>query len=61
MLQPLGLLGGVESPFHYVVHDAGGASIVIEFDHGAMAVYDNPVGVMTNGPKFDWHLTNLDN
>ena len=61
MLQPLGLLGGIESPFHYVVHDATGASIVIEFDHGTMTVYDNPVGVMTNGPKFAWHLTNLDN
>ncbi|MBW6396405.1 linear amide C-N hydrolase [Roseomonas sp. HJA6] len=61
MLQPLQLLGGVESPFHYVVHDSTGASAVIEFDHGVMTVYDNPVGVMTNGPKFDWHLTNLDN
>ena len=61
MLQPLQLLGGVESPFHYVVHDATGASLVIEFDHGVMSVHDNPVGVMTNGPKFDWHLTNLDN
>lgn len=61
MLQPLQLLGGVESPFHYVVHDATGASMVIEFDHGTMTIYDNPVGVMTNGPKFDWHLTNLDN
>ncbi|MCX5477994.1 linear amide C-N hydrolase [Kaistia geumhonensis] len=61
MLQPLALLGGVVSPFHYVVHDATGASVVVEFDHGAMTVYDNPVGVMTNGPKFDWHLTNLSN
>lgn len=61
MLQPLALLGGVESPFHYVVHDASGAALVIEFDHGVMTVYDNPVGVMTNGPTFDWHLTNLDN
>lgn len=61
MLQPLQLLGGVESPFHYVVHDATGASLVIEFNRGAMTVHDNPVGVMTNGPKFDWHLTNLDN
>lgn len=61
MLEKLQLLGGVESPFHYVVHDASGASLVIEFDHGVMTVYDNPVGVMTNGPKFDWHLTNLDN
>lgn len=61
MLEKLQLLGGVESPFHYVVHDATGASLVIEFDDGIMTVYDNPVGVMTNGPKFDWHLTNLDN
>jgi len=60
-LQPLALLGGVMSPFHYVVHDAGGAAMVIEFDRGEMSVYDNPVGVMTNGPKFSWHLTNLDN
>ena len=60
-LQPLALLGGVVSPFHYVVHDSTGASLVIEFDHGVMTVYDNPVGVMTNGPKFSWHLTNLDN
>jgi len=61
MLEALSILGGVESPFHYVVHDAGGASIVIEFHSGEMTVYDNPVGVMTNGPRFDWHLTNLDN
>jgi len=60
-LVPLQILGGVESPFHYVVHDASGASAVIEFHRGKMAVYDNPVGVMTNGPQFDWHLTNLDN
>ncbi|WP_108659097.1 linear amide C-N hydrolase [Acuticoccus kandeliae] len=61
LLQPLAILGGVESPFHYVVHDASGASAVIEFTRGEMKVYDNPVGVMTNGPAFDWHLTNLDN
>lgn len=57
----LAMLGGVESPFHYVVHDSGGASIVIEFSRGEAKVYDNPVGVMTNGPEFPWHLTNLDN
>lgn len=61
MLEPLAILGGAESPFHYVVHDAEGASIVIEFHRGEMTIYDNPVGVMTNGPRFDWHLTNLDN
>ncbi len=61
LLQPLAILGGVESPFHYVVHDAAGDCLVIEFDRGEMSVYDNPVGVMTNGPAFPWHLTNLDN
>lgn len=61
MLVALPILGGVISPFHYVVNDVTGASLVIEFDGGKMALYDNPVRVMTNGPKFDWHLTNLDN
>ncbi|MFT0862614.1 linear amide C-N hydrolase [Ancylobacter sp. G4_0304] len=61
MVQPLAILGGVESPFHYVVHDRSGAALVIEFNKGVMSVHDNPVGVMTNGPAFPWHLTNLDN
>ncbi len=60
-LVPLAILGGAESPFHYVLHDRTGAAIVVEFDRGEMQVYDNPVGVMTNGPQFTWHLTNLDN
>ncbi|XSG83283.1 MAG: linear amide C-N hydrolase [Methyloligella sp. ZOD6] len=61
LLQALAILGGIESPFHYVVHDGTGAAIVIEFNKGEMSVHDNPVGVMTNGPEFTWHLTNLDN
>ncbi|MBB3773511.1 penicillin V acylase-like amidase (Ntn superfamily) [Angulomicrobium tetraedrale] len=60
-VEPLAILGGVEAPFHYVVHDASGAALVIEFNRGVMSVIDNPVGVMTNGPAFGWHLTNLDN
>lgn len=60
-LEALGILRGAVSPFHYVVNDASGGSLVIEFHKGAMELYDNPVRVMTNGPRFDWHLTNLDN
>jgi penicillin V acylase-like amidase (Ntn superfamily) len=60
-LDSLALLGGVQAPFHYVLHDRSGASIVIEFDQGKLTIYDNPVGVMTNGPQFSWHLTNLSN
>lgn len=61
LLEPLAMLGGVVSPFHYVAHDPSGASLVIEFTKGVMRLFDNPVGVMTNGPEFDWHLTNLHN
>lgn len=61
VLEALSILQGAVSPFHYVVNDASGASLVIEFHKGEMQLYDNPVGVMTNGPRFDWHLTNLDN
>jgi choloylglycine hydrolase len=61
LLEPLVVLGGAVSPFHYVAHDRNGDALVIEFTNGAMKVYDNPVGVMTNGPSFDWHLTNLNN
>lgn len=61
LLAPLAILGGANTPFHYVLHDRTGASIVVEFSGGAQTVYDNPVGVMTNGPAFSWHLTNLEN
>lgn len=60
-LDSIALLGGAEAPFHYALHDRAGDSIVLEFDRGQFTVYDNPVGVMTNGPQFSWHLTNLDN
>lgn len=61
LMEPVPILGGLEMPFHYSVHDASGSSIVIEFHHGAITVYDNPVGVMTNAPQFSWHLANLNN
>jgi choloylglycine hydrolase len=46
---------------HYIVHDASGKSIVIEYVGGKLNVYDNPLGVFTNSPPFDWHMTNLRN
>lgn len=52
--------GGVP-PFHYIVYDQSGKSIVIEPLKGKLIVYDNPIGVITNSPTFDWHITNLSN
>lgn len=46
---------------HIAVHDAAGKNLVIEFIGGKIQVYDNPLGVMTNRPGFDWQLTNLRN
>lgn len=48
-------------PVHHVVHDASGKSITIEYLNGKARVFDNPLGVLTNSPSFDWHMTNLRN
>jgi choloylglycine hydrolase len=52
---------GFSPPVHAIVHDAAGKSIVIEYVGGKLNVYDNPLGVITNSPGFDWHMTNLRN
>ncbi|GGI92172.1 choloylglycine hydrolase [Legionella impletisoli] len=48
-------------PFHYVFYDKSGKSLVVEPIDGKLVVRDNPIGVFTNSPTFDWHLTNLSN
>ena len=44
---------------HWIVADKNGKSIVIERTKERLSVYENPIGVLTNSPTFDWHLTNL--
>ena len=44
---------------HYIVYDANGGCIVIEYEDGKCNIYDNPLGIMTNAPRFPWQLTNL--
>jgi choloylglycine hydrolase len=48
-------------PLHFCVHDPQGNSLVIEYVKGKLHVYDNPLGVMTNSPTFDWMTTYLSN
>jgi choloylglycine hydrolase len=45
---------------HYIVHD-GSKTLVIEYVDGKLKLYDNPLGVITNSPGFDWHMANLRN
>lgn len=52
---------GFTLPLHYVIYDRDGNSIVIEPQDKTLYIHDNPVGVLTNAPNFEWHLTNLRN
>jgi choloylglycine hydrolase len=46
---------------HIAFHDAVGKNIVVEFINGKAKIYDNPLGVMTNRPDFEWQTNNLRN
>ena len=48
------------SPLHWIISDKN-ESIVVESVRSGLKFYDNPVGVLTNNPCFDFHLTNLAN
>lgn len=55
------IFNNLHSPLHYAFYDEKGGSIVVEVKDGKFEVYDNPTRVLTNGPEFPWHLTNLNN
>ena len=52
---------GFVPPCHYIVNDASGRCVVLEYVGGELKIHDNPLGVITNSPTFDWHVTNLRN
>lgn len=52
---------GIVPPVHLIVHDAQGRSVVIEYMNGRLIMYENPLGVFTNAPYFEWHIINLSN
>jgi choloylglycine hydrolase len=52
---------GLVPPCHYIINDAGGRCVVLEYVGGELKIHDNPLGVITNSPTFDWHVTNLRN
>lgn len=54
--------GGAALPFHWKISDPSGKSIVLELvEGGKLKIYDAFLGVITNSPTYDWHLTNLRN
>jgi choloylglycine hydrolase len=52
---------GFPAPIHIMVTDPTGKSIVIESVKKEMTIHNAPLGVITNSPTYDWHITNLRN
>lgn len=49
------------STVHWRMADITGKQIVLEIVDGQPNFYENTLGVLTNSPGFDWHMTNLNN
>lgn len=54
------LISGIV-PAHFAIMDATGDEIIVEFLEKETVIFEETVGVMTNSPSYDWHLTNLRN
>ncbi|MCU9764250.1 choloylglycine hydrolase [Enterococcus faecalis] len=48
------------APLHWLIADKY-ESVVLEMTKEGLKLYDNPVGILTNNPTFDFHITNLKN
>lgn len=48
------------SPLHWIIADRNRA-ITVEPMQDDLHIYENPVGLLTNNPPFDYHLHNLEN
>ena len=48
------------SPLHWLISDRE-RSVVLECTASGLKLYENPYGVLTNNPTFDYHLMNIQN
>ncbi len=48
------------SPLHWIISDRDG-SVVVESMRDGLHIHENPAGVMTNNPPFEYQLFNLNN
>ncbi|MDE6530150.1 MAG: choloylglycine hydrolase [Lachnospiraceae bacterium] len=48
------------TPLHWIISGREG-SVTVESVKDGLKVYDNPVGLLTNNPTFDYHMNNLVN
>ena len=48
------------SPLHFIISDKI-KTLTVESVKDGLKIHENPVGVLTNNPTFDYHLMNLNN
>lgn len=48
------------SPLHWLISDRE-CSVVLECTRDGQKIYDDPFGVLTNNPTFDFHVNNMNN
>ena len=48
------------SPLHWMISDKS-HSVTVESVKNGLKIYENPHGVLTNNPTFDYHMMNLNN
>ncbi len=48
-------------PVHFYIGDNQGNVLIVEYIRGKRIIYENPIGILTNAPPFDWQLNNLAN
>lgn len=46
---------------HWRITEPNGRMVVLEVVNGVPRFYENGLGVLTNAPGFQWHMTNLNN
>lgn len=49
------------STVHWRITEESGRQVVLEIVNKQLTFHENTLGVLTNSPTFDWHLTNLNN
>ena len=49
------------STVHWRITEPSGRQVVLEIIDGVPNFYENEIGVLTNSPGFQWHMTNLNN
>lgn len=58
--QTLPGMGSMVFPLHFSIFEASGKGIIVEFINGQMSISDS-IGILTNDPTYNWHVTNLSN